>query len=233
MKRIIFRSITFILALSAAALAGAQGAPTSYASMAPVEQYLMNDRAEEIALARSAAPASIADKADVLVLARDGYITAVKGDNGFVCLVARSWAKSTDDPEFWSPKVSAPMCVNAPAAKTYLPLVLMKAKLALAGKSRTEIAQALTSALDKKVLPPLEPNAMAYMLSKQQYLGDSDVHWHPHMMWYAPGDATQSWGANLPGSPAYAGFTPQDRMTTFFVVIRKWSDGTEAMQMAH
>jgi hypothetical protein len=34
--------------------------------------------------------------------------------------------------------------------------------------------------LDKKELPPLEPGAMCYMMSKQQYLSDHDMSWHPH-----------------------------------------------------
>ncbi len=43
-----------------------------YPKMAPVDQYLMTNRDEEIALARSAAPASISHDATVLVLdARD------------------------------------------------------------------------------------------------------------------------------------------------------------------
>ena len=48
----------------------------------------------------------------------------------------------------------------------------MKTKLVLAGKSKTEIVQATASALDKKELPALEPGAMCYMMSKQQYLSD-------------------------------------------------------------
>ena len=84
---------------------------------------------------------SISVEAEILVLAQDGYITAVKGRNGFVCLVERSWAKSTDDAEFWNPKVSAPHCLNAPAAKTYLPIYLLKTKLVLAGKPKAEIAR--------------------------------------------------------------------------------------------
>ena len=128
------------------------------------------------------------------VLTQDGYVTAVKGGNGFVCLVERAWAKSTDDPEFWNPKVSAPHCLNASAAKTYLPIVLLKTKLVLAGKSKMEIAQTLKAAMDEKELPTLDPNAMCYMMSKQQYLSDNDVHWHPHMMWYVPGDSAKSGG---------------------------------------
>jgi hypothetical protein len=44
----------------------------------------MMDRAAEIAMAKSAAPPSIADKATVLVLTPHGYETAIKGSNGFV-----------------------------------------------------------------------------------------------------------------------------------------------------
>jgi len=60
-------------------------------AMAPVDQYLMADRNEEIALARSAAPESVARDATVMVLGRHGYETAIQGKNGFVCFVERSW----------------------------------------------------------------------------------------------------------------------------------------------
>ncbi|WP_433984311.1 hypothetical protein RBB78_04660 [Tunturiibacter empetritectus] len=86
----------------------AQGPPAPYPTAAPLDQYLIPDKSSEIELARSAAPASISDQAEVLVFTKDGYVTAAKGGNGFVCLVERSWAKSTDDPEFWSPKIRAP-----------------------------------------------------------------------------------------------------------------------------
>jgi hypothetical protein len=208
--------------------ARAQSKPAPYPAVAPLNQYFIPDKASEIALARSAAPASISDGADVLVLSQDGYVTAAKGGNGFVCLVERSWGKDTGDPEFWNPEVRAPHCLNAPAAKTYLPIVLLKTKLVLAGRSRMEIAHAVKSAFDKKELPALEPNAICYMMSKQQYLSDDDTHWHPHMMWYVPGDAAQSWGANLDSVPAMAGNVPEDRMTVFLVKVDHWSDGTPA-----
>jgi hypothetical protein len=205
-----------------------QAPSATYPAAAPLNQYLIPAKAYEIELARSAAPPSISDAAEVLVLAQDGYMTAAKGGNGFVCIVERAWAKSTDDPEFWNPKVRAPLCLNAPAARTYLPIVLMKTKLVLAAKSKMEIAQALKSAMDRKELPTLEPNAMCYMMSKQQYLSDDDVHWHPHMMWYVPDDSVKSWGANLPGVPVIAGSVPEDRITVFLVRVDHWSDGTPA-----
>ena len=71
--------------------AQAQDAKTPYLTMAPLDQYLMPDRNAEIALAQSAAPEAISRGADVLVLGKHGYETAVKGKNGFVCLVERGW----------------------------------------------------------------------------------------------------------------------------------------------
>jgi len=95
-----------------------QDVATSYPKMAPIRQYLM-DRTAEIALARSAAPESISRNAELLVLESHGFETAVKGENGFVCIVGRSWT-SAADADFWDPKVRVPMCVNAAAAHSYL-----------------------------------------------------------------------------------------------------------------
>jgi hypothetical protein len=206
----------------------AQAPSAPYPAAAPLNHYLIPEKASEIELARSAAPASISDGAEVLVLTKDGYVPAVKGGNGFVCLVERAWGKSTDDPEFWNPKISAPHCLNASAARTYLPIFLMKTKLVMAGKSKMEIAQTLKAAMDSKELPTLEPNAMCYMMSKRQYLNDDGMHWRPHMMWYVPGDSTKSWQANLPGVPAIAANVPEDRMTVFMIPVDHWSDGTPA-----
>ena len=51
--------------------AKAQADKTPYPAMAPVDQYLMPDQDSEIDLARSAAPKSISDAAEILVLGRE------------------------------------------------------------------------------------------------------------------------------------------------------------------
>jgi hypothetical protein len=218
---------------SGPACARAQAEKTPYPIMAPIEQYLIPDENAEIALARSAAPESISNAAEVMVLRRDGYATAVKGSNGFVCIVERSWANTTDDPQFWNPKIRAPHCFNPPAAKTFLPIFLMKSNLVLAGKSRAEIASAAAAAIEKKELPALAPGTMVYMMSKQQYLNDDGMSWHPHVMFFVSGDAEKSWGANLPGSPVMSAYDPEQRVTTFFVLTGKWSDGTPGPPTTH
>jgi hypothetical protein len=112
---IAIKSFALLVVLGTAYQARSQDATTPYPKMAPIDQYLMTDRGAEIALARSAAPESISRDAEVLVLGRHGFETAVKGKNGFVCLVWRSWAAGIDDPEFWNPKLRAPVCLNPPA----------------------------------------------------------------------------------------------------------------------
>jgi hypothetical protein len=230
----------FVLAfLVQAALPGAyrqaraQAQNASYPTKASVSEYLIPDENSEIALARSAAPASIAAGAEVMVLGRKGFTVAVKGTNGFLCIVERSWGAATDDPDFWNPKVRSPICFNPAGARTYAPIFLMKTKMVLAGKSKTEIVKATASALDKKELPALEPGAMCYMMSKQQYLSDRDKSWHPHLMFFVPGDEAKSWGANLPGSPIIAANDPEERVTIFLVWVGNWSDGAPAPPMEH
>jgi len=224
----------FVLAalLYAARPTQAQASEThSYAAMAPVDAYLMADVNSEIALARSGAPASISGAAEVMVLGRNGYTTAAKGVNGFLCIVERGWGAETDDPEFWNPKIRSPICFNPAAAKSVADIYLLKTELALKGKSKTEIVRGLSMALDKKELPALEPGAMCYMTSKQQYLNDRDNRWHPHLMFFVAGHAGTSWGANLPGSPVMAADAPEERVTTFMVVVGEWSDGTPGPAM--
>jgi hypothetical protein len=213
--------------------ARAQAKKAPYPAMAPLDQYLMPDEKSEIALARSAAPASISDGAEVMVLGRTGYRTAVKGTNGFLCIVERSWGAATDHPEFWNPKIRGPICFNPPSARTFMPIYMMKTKLVLAGKSKAEIVQATASALDKKELTTLEPGAMCYMMSKHQYLSDQGMSWHPHLMFFVPGEAAKSWGADLAGSPVLATDDPEERVTIMMVPVGTWSDGTLAPPMAH
>lgn len=206
----------------------AQAGKTAYPAMAPLNQYLISDEKSEISLARSAAPNSISDGAEVMVLGRDGYKTVVKGTNGFLCIVERSWGASTDQTEFWNPKIRAPHCFNAQAVRSFAPIYLMKTRLVLAGKSKPEIAQDIATALDKKEIPSLESGAMAYMMSKQQYLNDGGKSWHPHVMFFSPGDMTKSWAANDPNSPVMVANDPEEHVTILFVLAGKWSDGTAA-----
>lgn len=225
LRATVLSSLALVLMLAEAWPAHAQEAKAPYPSMAPLDQYLM-ERSSEIALARSAAPPSISQDAEVLVLAQHGYETAVKGKNGFECIVQRSWTAGIDDPDFWNPRLRAPICFNAPAARSYLPLTIKKTELVFAGRTKAQMFDAIEGAIDRKELPTPESGAMCYMMSKQGYLNDRDGHWHPHLMFFAPRTDPAVWGANLPGSPIIASEVNVERLTVILIPVGQWSDGT-------
>jgi hypothetical protein len=232
-RTIALRSFAMVVVLGLAWQAQAQDAKTPYSSMAPLDQYLM-ERDAEIALARSAAPESISHDAEVMVLGRHGYETSANGKNGFVCMVWRSWAAGIDDPDFWNPKLRAPVCLNPPGARFNIPLTIKRTELVLAGRSKAQMFEDIKAAFDRKEMPPLESGAMCFMLSKQGYLSDRDPHWHPHLMFFVPLTEPASWGVGLPGSPVVVAFTDTaERHTVFLIAVAKWSDGTSAPMDEH
>lgn len=219
------------LALGAARHAQAQDAKNPYpTSMAPLDQYLMDSDAE-IALARSAAPPSVAKDATIMVLGRNGFETAVEGTNGFVCDVDRWMDRFENSPEFWNPKRRGPVCYNAQAARTMMPILLIRTKLALAGKSKAEMDEGMKAAIEKGQVPALEPGGMAYMMSKQGFLNSRCGNCGPHLMFYVAVKDAKTWGANAPGSPVL--LSPHlngdpEPVTEFDVFVSEWSDGTPA-----
>jgi hypothetical protein len=230
MKAIISGASLVAALLGTSWLAQAQDPAASYPKMAPIDQYLMADRNAEIAMARSAAPPAISGDAEVLVLGRHGYETAIKGKNGFVCVVERSWMSPFDFPQFWNPKMRGPICFNPPAARSILPLTIKSTELVLAGLSKPQIIEGI-KAFETKELPALQPGAMCFMMSSQGYLNDSAGHWVPHLMFYIPLTDPKVWGADLPGSPVM--LNPQfqgapEPITEFMIPVHTWSDGTAA-----
>jgi hypothetical protein len=218
-------SCTLLVALGTAWRLPAED--TKYPSMAPVEAYLM-ERSAEVALARTAAPDSISQNATVMVMGRHGYENAATGKNGFVCIVERSWTAEIDNPDFWNPKLRAPICFNAAAVRSFLPQTIKRTEWVLAGQSKAQMFENLKTALDKKELPKPEVGAMCYMMSKQGYLNDSVGHWHPHLMFFLPPADPTTWGANLPGSPVIGQDDAQSQLTVLMIPVGHWSDGTAA-----
>jgi hypothetical protein len=223
--------MAFILVATGSASAG--DSKSAYRAMAPVEQYREASAAEEIALSRSAAPASISGDASVLTLGDHGYETALKGRNGFVCLVQRSWAAGFDDAEFWNSKLRSPICFNPAAARTVLPAYLERTVWVIAGVSKADMIKRTNTQLASNRTAAPEPGAMAFMMSKQGNLNDLAGHWHPHLMFFLARTDAAAWGADLHGSPVFAAPNDADPITTFFVLVPTWSDGTPAVNETH
>ena len=233
-----------LVVLGTAHHAMAQNTATPYPKMAPVDQYLMTDRNAEIALARSAAPDAISRDATILVLGRKGYETAVEGKNGFVCVVGRSWTGPFDWPEFWNPKIRAADCLNPQAARSIVPIYSLRAKMAMAGRSKAEMLAAVKAAYANKQLPDLENGAMDYMMSKSSYLTDEGGHNMPHLMFDTLVKDAKDWGSGAEGSPVMSSpywFMSPDpsRMEglppilVFLIAAPNWSDGTPAEMHHH
>ena len=222
-----------------AALLGAVGSAyaeepkPSYPAMAQIGQYHIASAAEEISLARSAAPKSISGDAEILTLGDHGYVTAVKGKNDFTCMVQRSWAVDFDDPQFWNPKLRSPNCFNSAAARTVLANYLERTKWVLAGLAQTAMLERTKSAIAAHTFLMPAPGAMCYMMSKQGYLSDAAGHWHPHVMVYFARTDAATWGANLDDSPVFAVQGHPEPITTFLIPVSEWSDGTPAAMEAH
>jgi hypothetical protein len=219
-----------ILASSLAVISptGADAAKDPYPHMAPLERYLPVSRAAEIALARSAAPAAVSDKAEILVLGVHGFESTVPGSNGFVCYVGRSWEKGFNDPEFWNPNVRTPQCWNAAAVRSVLPEYLKRTQWVLARLSKEEMAARTKAAWADHEFGAPAPQSMAFMMSKDQYISDptpgAEAHWYPHVMFFVPTTEDSKWGANV-GGPIFATTSDAEPITTFFVVAPNWSDG--------
>jgi hypothetical protein len=211
-------------ALFLARPAGAQQLP----DLAP---YLMPDRAAEIALARTAGPAQVGDSATVLVMTRTGFVEAVRGTNGFTCVVLRSFSGRIGDPGFWNPRVRAPHCFNLPAAHTVLPSMLKRAEWILGGVPLPEVANRTRQAFAAREFSLPAEGAMAYMISREQYLLDQDPRWMPHLMFYYDKRMPASiWGAGGMTSTVIDASAGEDEIPvrTLLVPVARWSDGTPA-----
>jgi hypothetical protein len=187
----------------------------------PIADYLM-PRDAEIALARSAAPAVVSDRATVKVLTKTGFETASQGDNGAVCLVMRGFSAPTYTPAQFrdivhDPTIHAPICFAAPAARTVLPYYELRTTLAIAGKTPDQIAEALQAAYVKGGLPRRDGATFAYMFSAHQHLGPGIGAWRPHVMVFVPYADAATVGAT-PFGEALPQVT-DDAGTPFAVVV--------------
>jgi hypothetical protein len=199
----------------------ATGMKAQEAKYPPLSEYMMS-RDAEIALAKSAAPQSISDRATIRVLTTSGYQTVHEGDNGFVCMVMRGF---TGAPTFtpaqiraivYDSKLRAPICFNPQAVRTVLPYYALRTKLGLEGKSPDQIAEAVQAAYANGEIPKRTEVSFAYMWSADQVLGPAG-HWHPHLMVYLPYYENSMLGNNeVPGTLP---FVSDDAGTPFAVGI--------------
>lgn len=224
-RRVLMLVLTAVALPFAARAATNEGLPTR----GPIGPYLMSDPQGEVALARTGGPPSIAAKAEVLVLTANGFKTAVKGTNGWVCIVERSWNSAFNDTEFWNPKERGPDCLNPPAARTEIPQQIEEAKWALAGLSRQQMAEKTKAAFVDHSFRSPEAGAFGFMLIKEGHLNHAHGGpWRPHMMFFVTIGQIANYGSNVVNSPTQSADRGPYESAMIYVPVSTWSDGTPA-----
>ena len=196
----------------------------------PIANYLEADKATEIALARSAAPSSVSNDAEIMVLEPGGYISEVAGTNGFVCLVERSWNSYLEDPEFWNPKIKVPACYDRAAAKSVLQGYLKRSSWVVKGANLTELRHDISDEIATGAYISPETGSICLMMSKTSYFSDKVGHAHPHMMFFYPRTA-DVWNPDLTGTPVGAVRVDPEPIEILYVDAAHWSDGSAAGPM--
>lgn len=235
------RTRTLTLALACAIVSGAAlpALAQQQAKQAPVQltigsvdPYLMPDRDAEIALARTAAPRWISDSATIMVLGRTGFVDAVKGTNGFTCLVVRSLSDPLTAPERWNSKEIAPHCFNPPAVRSVLPTVLKQTEWVIAGMTPDQIIKRFDQGYASREFVSPENGSMTYMLSPHQALGPNNSKWVPHLMFYFDKTASPSWWGIGDSVTTVINGSAKDPNATYLLLlipVRNWSTGESAM----
>jgi hypothetical protein len=151
------------------------------------------DRQKEIALALSACPKSVADKAGVYALEKAGYVRVRDSENGFTAIVGHTFPNSVD-----------PQCMNAEASRTHIPPILKLAELRAQGKSSEEIKRIISESYANGTFP--KPNGLGidYMLSTENlppnFKGGVSFY-PPHVMLFVPGITNADLGADVTLGP--------------------------------
>lgn len=171
-------------------------------------------RAQEIALARSAAPPEVSDPATVLVWNGADWEVGAEGSNGVTCYVGRSWVESIE-----------PHCFDEEGSRTILPMHLLETKMLAEGRSRTEIDGAIAEGLRSGEFRLPSRPAMSYMMSAGQRLISDDGRpvgdWEPHLMIYVPYLTTADVGlGDAPSLQAAVVVDPGTPFANIMVVVK-------------
>ncbi|HEX2211089.1 MAG TPA: hypothetical protein VHG93_25625 [Longimicrobium sp.] len=182
--------------------------------------------ARQVALARSAGPAHVAQGAAVYVLRPGGYARVEEGTNGHSCLVQHDHPQSV-----------APVCYDPEATRTILPGVLRLAELREQGVSCDEAKARVDEMYRTGQLAAPRRAAMSYMLSRQQVLytsatGERVGAWRPHVMIFSPYATPEDVGAREGTEPVPFVADAGKATAHIVVVVPAWSTADAAAAAA-
>jgi hypothetical protein len=167
------------------------------------------DRAAEIALARTAAPAPVSRDARVWVWTGSRYTIADSGRSAVNCYVGRPWDVALE-----------PHCFDEEGSRTIFPIQRRRVELYAAGKREAEVEREIADGIANGTLPLPARAALTYMMSGAQQLvngqGAPVGAWRPHLMVYIPYLTAEASG--LPSFVPDVGFV-ENPGTAFAAVV--------------
>jgi hypothetical protein len=144
----------------------------------PAANRIARDR--EMALARSAGPATVADSADIWVLGDRGYEKVVAGSNGYGCIVQRGLAGQH----------LIPRCDDASGAAAFYPVYQMIEEFRRAGRTFGDARRAIVDGFKSGRFKEPRFGGLSYMYSVDAVFTSASgqrVEFTPHVMIYWPG----------------------------------------------
>ena len=136
-------------------------------------------RAREIALAKSAAPAAVADSAEVWVLGDRGYEKAVNGTNGFGCIVQRGLGGKSE----------IPRCDDASGVASLFPVYQLIEDMRREGRTLGDAKRAIADGFKSGKLKHPKFGGISYMYSVDGVFvtpTGQRIPFSPHVMVYWP-----------------------------------------------
>jgi hypothetical protein len=125
------------------------------------------------------------------------------------------------------PESLYPICYDAAAVRTVLPIQLREQKLREQGKTEEELEAEIRLAVENGELSEPERGAIAYMMSSRQVIfaspsGPRVGSWHPHVMVYLPYATTSDVGTEQ--VPGFLGLVePASLGTHLLIVVKDWA----------
>lgn len=213
------------LVLVAVVLSGLPGRPALPQSGYPTIPRALSD-SEEVALARSAAPDEISQRAAVYGIRNGKPTRLVEGSNGCACMVARDLHAGS----------LYPICFDNEGARTRMWRELEELRLRMAGVTEDSVKAHVADAFRVGTLKTPGAFSVAYMMSPKQVLFSSPYKdgrrvgpWSPHLMIMAPGLSGAALGLRDGSAVTQFSVDVAENHTNELVVkLPSWSDGTPA-----
>ena len=185
----------------------------------------LTQRCEE-ALALSALPADLRDRADVYVWRNGDFVKSIENGGDFHCVVQRN-----------HPDAIIPECVTQSGKDSMLEAIFVQTKMTASGMSPDEVAERAAEMIESGAIPGPKEAGVNYMMSDYNHIwtanSDAISHIPAHTMFFAPGATNAALGGSFataiqtPGRPFVAEAGSHSYIITF---TASSSDSSDVLQ---